>query len=58
LPFQAKRWPAITRQQIELESYSDPVMTRGVVNKNKKNVFKIWLGVLDQRDHDGGMFVG
>jgi len=32
LPFQDKLWPqAITRQQIELESCSNPVMTSGVV---------------------------
>jgi len=24
LPYQAKLWPAITRQQIELDSYSKP----------------------------------
>jgi len=27
LPFQGKFWPAITRQQIELESYSNPLKT-------------------------------
>jgi len=27
LPFQAKLWPAITRQLIELESCSNPLMT-------------------------------
>jgi len=31
LPFQGKVWPAISRQQIELESCSNSVMTRGVV---------------------------
>ena len=31
LPFQGKLWPAITRQQIQLESCSNPVMTSGVV---------------------------
>jgi len=29
--FQDKLWPVITRQQIELESWSNPVMTSGVV---------------------------
>jgi len=29
--FQGKFWPAITRQQIELESCSNPVMTSGVM---------------------------
>jgi len=31
LPFQAKIWPAITQQQVELESCSNPAMTSGVV---------------------------
>jgi len=31
LPFQGKLWPAITRHQIEPESYSNPAMTGGVV---------------------------
>jgi len=31
LPIQGKLWPAITQQQIELESCSNPVMTCGVV---------------------------
>jgi len=30
-PFPGKLWPGITRQQIELESCSNPVMTGGVV---------------------------
>jgi len=30
-PKRAKLWLAITQQQIELESYSNPVMTCGVV---------------------------
>jgi len=29
LAFQGKLWPAVTRQQIELESCSNPVMTSG-----------------------------
>jgi len=31
LPFQGKLWPAINRQQIELESWSNRVMASGVV---------------------------
>jgi len=31
LTFQGKLWPAITRQQIELESCSNPVKTSDVV---------------------------
>jgi len=31
MPFQEKLWPAITRQQIELESCSNTVRTSGVV---------------------------
>jgi len=31
LPFEGKLWQAITRQQIELESCSNPVITSGVV---------------------------
>jgi len=31
LSFKGEFWPAITRQQIELESCSNPVMTSGVV---------------------------
>jgi len=31
LPFQAEFWPAIPRQQIELESCSNPVTTSGFV---------------------------
>jgi len=41
-PFQAQLWPAITRQEIELESYSNPVKTReDLYLKMEKNV-KIW----------------
>jgi len=31
ITFQGKLWPAITRQQIELESCSNPVITSGVI---------------------------
>jgi len=31
LPFQGKLWPVITRQQIELNSCSNPVITSSVV---------------------------
>jgi len=41
LPFQDKLWSAITWQQIELESCSNPVMTSGVVSfRTKKKFFK------------------
>jgi len=40
LPFQGKLWPAITRQQIELDGCSNPVMTRGVVQFR----IEIWVG--------------
>jgi len=52
LPFQGKLWPAITWQQIELESCSSPVMTRF------KKIFWNGVGGLGQQDHDRGMFFG
>ena len=43
LPFRAKLWPAITRQQIDLESNSNPVKTReDVCFRMKKKCFKIF----------------
>jgi len=44
LPFQGKLWPAIPRQQIELESCSNHVMTSGVVYFRIKKEKLIWLG--------------
>jgi len=44
LLFPGKPWPAITRQQIELESCSNPVMTGGVVWFRKKKFFKFGWG--------------
>jgi len=58
LPFQGKLWPAITWQQIQLESYSNPVMTSGVVLFGMKIFFKFGWGLLGQWDHDRGMFFG
>ena len=44
-PFQGKLWPAITRQHIELESCSNPVMTSGVVQfTTKKSVLNLGGG--------------
>jgi len=53
--FQGKLWPAITWQQIELESCSNPVMTSGIVLFRIKKKFLIWWGVLGHWDHDRGM---
>jgi len=38
LPFQGKLWPAVTRQQIEVEGCSNPVMTSGVVYLRIKKI--------------------
>ena len=55
----AQIWPAIPRQQIELQNCSNPVMTSGVVEfRIKKTNFTFKCGVLGQWDHDGGMFLG
>jgi len=44
LPSVGKPWQAITRQQIELESYLNPLKTREVLYfRMKKNNFKLWV---------------
>jgi len=53
LPSQGKFWPAITRQQIELESCSNPLKTRDVLLFRINSFFKIW--VLGPWDHDLGV---
>jgi len=46
LPFQATLWPAITRQALELESYSNPVKTlEDLYLKMKKNILRFGFGV-------------
>jgi len=45
LPFQAKFWPAITWQQIELESYSNPMKTHeDLYLKMNKKILRFGLG--------------
>jgi len=56
---QGKLWPAITGQQIELESCSNPLMTRGVVQfRIKKILLRFEFGIFGPWDHDWGMFFG
>jgi len=46
LPFQAKLWLDTTRQQIEVESYSNLAKTReDLYIKMKKNILRFGLGV-------------
>jgi len=43
LPSHGQFLPAITRQQIELESYSNPLNTREVLYFRIKKNFKFWV---------------
>jgi len=56
LPFQGKLWPAISRQQIELESCSNPVMTSGVVEFRIKKNFNFFWGVGPMGSWQGYVF--
>ena len=59
MPSQGKFSPVITGQQIELESCSNLLMTRGVVYfRIKKVLLRFGFGVLGPWDHDWGMFFG
>jgi len=56
LPFQAKFWPAITWQQIELESYSNPMKTHeDLYLKMNKKILRFGLGIFLWWRHEWGM---